>query len=546
MTHTNVRSAFFRHSFALDHGQVFQSAPYVSPDTHEWVIANSTLVPRADGSKPAIVHFELTVESFRREAAATSRGFDIAIVNLRNGDVIADDRFVQRDGANSTLGRPDDRRFDALRDLTGISGRLTADGKSAAYRRVKTAKHNANHWIVVASSPASAASWTSAFGATELAMIGLALLLVAFATHNLRATRVELEKAASTDALTGLANRRQLMLDVAEMFTGASASEPFTLALYDLDGFKSYNDNFGHPAGDALLARLAQSLAEAVEERGHAYRMGGDEFCVIANGEDASVLLAAARDALSDHAEGFNVGASYGSVAIPSETGDIDDALRIADQRMYAEKHSGRYSAGRQTTDVLMRMIAERDRDLGNHLDDVSKLCRTLAERLGLDADETTLLLRAAALHDVGKAAIPDAIMLKPGPLNDAEWTFMKQHTLIGERILAAAPALEAVSRLVRWSHERVDGSGYPDGLAGDEIPLGARIIAVCDAYDAMTSSRSYRPTPMTPDMAIAELRASAGTQFDVRVVEALADVIAEGESVQRSAGRIASGQTGG
>ena len=129
-------------------------------------------------------------------------------------------------------------------------------------------------------------------------------------------------------------------------------------------------------------------------------------------------------------------------------------------------------------------------------------------------------------LHDVGKIAVPDAILNKPGPLTEDEWQFIRQHTLIGERILGAAPSLADAARLVRASHERMDGTGYPDGLLGEEIPLGARVIGVCDAFDAMTSARPYRATPLSVEGALAELRENAGTQFDPQVVEMFCDEV--------------------
>jgi two-component system cell cycle response regulator len=186
-----------------------------------------------------------------------------------------------------------------------------------------------------------------------------------------------------------------------------------------------------------------------------------------------------------------------------------------------------------ETTDVLTTLLAERHPDLGEHGDYVTRLCESVAEIMGVPEDERPHLLRAAALHDIGKAAVPDAILGKPGPLDEEEWAFMRRHTLIGERILAAAPTLARTARLVRSSHERFDGNGYPDGLAGADIPLPARIIAVCDAYDAMTTPRPYRRTPMSREGALAELREGAGSQFDPAVVSAFESAVAtRGERV--------------
>jgi diguanylate cyclase (GGDEF)-like protein/PAS domain S-box-containing protein len=323
------------------------------------------------------------------------------------------------------------------------------------------------------------------------------------------------------DSLTGLPNRRKLLNDLEERIADPSA-EPTLLIVFDLDGFKAYNDAYGHPAGDSLLMRLGERLQAAVSGRGDAYRMGGDEFCVLAelkaDGQDA--LSAAGSTALTERGEGFEITASHGAAAIPAEASTASEALGMADQRMYARKGRKRSSAGRQATDALLKALAERNPGLGAHLDDVTDLCEAVGLEIGLSEEEMTPLLQAAALHDVGKVAIPDAILDKPGPLDDAEWEFMRTHTLIGERILAEAPALSEAAKIVRSSHERYDGTGYPDGLAGDDIPLAARIIAVCDSYDAMTSNRPYR-TAMSVEGALSELHNGLCTQFDPAVVKA-------------------------
>jgi two-component system cell cycle response regulator len=334
----------------------------------------------------------------------------------------------------------------------------------------------------------------------------------------LRASRRE----AQTDALTGLGNRRALARVLERELPRATAAQPLVLVLFDLDGFKHYNDTFGHPAGDSLLVRLGGSLAAFLRGRGSAFRMGGDEFCALFTPGDqvAEPLIVGAAAALSERGEGFEIGCSYGAIELPLEAADVADALRIADQRMYAQKNAGRTSASRQSKDVLLRALAERNPLLRSHLGGVADLAEATALGLKLSHDEVEQVRHAAELHDVGKVAVPDAILTKQGPLDEEEWAFIRRHTIIGERIIGAAPALTRTAALVRHSHERWDGSGYPDALAGSEIPLGARIVAVADAFDAMTSPRPYA-LPRTPEAALEELARCAGTQFDPAVVEA-------------------------
>jgi two-component system, cell cycle response regulator len=339
--------------------------------------------------------------------------------------------------------------------------------------------------------------------------------------ENLKIIEASREEAL-TDALTGLRNRRALVADLDRQIASAHDGAPLVLALFDLDGFKHTHDRFGHPAGDALLARLGRNLDRCLTGRGTAYRVGGDEFCAIIDpdGEVAQPILEMAARALSERGEGFSIGASYGSVTLPREAKLPAEALQLADQRMYAAKNSGREWAGIQITEALWRTLYERDATLGSHVEDVADLAAQVAGRLALDRRQIDHVRSAAKLHDIGKVAIPDAILGKPGPLDEREWQFVRNHTLIGERIIAAAPSLEGVGPLVRSSHEHFDGSGYPDGLSGTEIPLGARIVAICDAFDAMLTDRSYRPA-RDPDTALAELRRCAGSQFDPVVVEA-------------------------
>ena len=332
---------------------------------------------------------------------------------------------------------------------------------------------------------------------------------------------------ARTDPLTGLRNRRSLMDDLTEELGLATAGSPRALVLFDLDGFKEYNDAFGHPAGDGLLMRLGLRLADAVRGHGRAYRLGGDEFCVLLEPGAAGVepLALACVSALTEHGEGFEVTTSHGSVIAPGEVRTAIEALQLADRRMYARKSGRRMSAGTQSRDVLMRTLSEARPDLHDHLRSTAELALAVGRELGMNSEELDEVARAAELHDVGKMAIPDAILEKSGPLDETEWSFIRRHTIVGERILLAAPALRPVARLVRASHERWDGSGYPDGLAGEDIPLGARLVAVCDAFHAMTTNRPHQ-VRRSSAAALAELHRCAGTQFDPAVVDAFIRVL--------------------
>jgi diguanylate cyclase (GGDEF)-like protein len=340
--------------------------------------------------------------------------------------------------------------------------------------------------------------------------------------ENQRMLRTSRQEAV-TDALTGLGNRRSLEATLRERLIEAPV-RPFVLAFYDLDGFKHYNDSFGHQAGDALLTRLGARLAQALPGA-LVFRLGGDEFCVVVDEADGGAASAAlGAKSLTEHSTTFHVGCSYGLVAVPGEATDAEAAMLLADARMYERKHDRRPSAANESQGVLLRALAERNEDLGQHNDDVSVLVELVSYELGLDRAEVATVLRAAELHDVGKLAIPDAILNKPGPLTDEEWTFMRRHTIIGERIVASATSLSDVAPIVRATHERFDGRGYPDAMAGEDIPLGARVIAVCDAYDAMTTTRPYRQA-MSEESALAELWRCAGGQFDPQVVAAFTRV---------------------
>jgi diguanylate cyclase (GGDEF)-like protein len=377
-------------------------------------------------------------------------------------------------------------------------------------------------------------------GAYLLSLLTIAAALVRMAltfSENLGLVHRSRHEAL-TDPLTGLGNRRRLLLALEDVLQSASERAPWALLVFDLNGFKRYNDSFGHPVGDALLERLGAKLAEAAAPEGSAYRLGGDEFCMLAPLAECAPELIASRAvaALSERGQGFDISTACGLITLPVEARDSSAALRLADERLYADKRSGRSGDGPdQLRDVLLQVLCEREPELPDHLRDVAAMARALALRMGLEGEDLEITVRAAELHDVGKIAVPDAILNKPAPLDRIERAIIERHSEVGERILAAAPAMAPVARLVRASHERYDGGGYPDRRFGPEIPLGARIIAVCDAYHAMISDRSYE-RGITPGEAIAELHRCAGTQFDPEVVRAFCAELDAGSLVRETA----------
>jgi diguanylate cyclase (GGDEF)-like protein len=513
------KNPFFAPTLALSRDQVYQAKPYVSPDTDDWVISNSTLVPMPDRSKAGIVHFEVTLDSFRREAISRSDQ-TVLVVDADTGQVVIDSTRPQAIGA--PLGDSTDNRFRSAVHGWGAAGRLQLDGHQAAYQRIAPTPGNANHWYVVSVAHSAAGRLTGVGMLPFLLVLG-ALLFIAALVVALRRGQSVLVEAAHTDSLTGLCNRRQLVADLDAHLARASTSDPVLLILCDLNGFKAYNDTFGHPAGDALLARLGAALARDIEGHGRAYRIGGDEFCVLARPGRAGIdpVIATATRALSEHGEGFSITTSHGAALLPADASTPTEAMRAVDLRLYENKNSSRVSADAQTINALLRTIHERDPQWAERLVSTADLAGAVCQQLSIPVAEAARIRQAAQLHDIGKVGIPDEILRKPGRLTSQEWTFIQQAPSIGERIALSAPALVAVAPLIRSAREHYDGTGYPDGVAGQDIPLGARIIAACAALAAMTSDRPYADRLGTA-AALEELNRAAGSQYDPTVVAAL------------------------
>ena len=359
-------------------------------------------------------------------------------------------------------------------------------------------------------------------------------------------------RLALTDPLSGLGNHRSFQERLKhELLRAESGDEPFTLCMIDVDDFKRINDLYGHPVGDRVLASVGRRL----RQNGEAFRLGGDEFALLLPGVTADEALSTASSVLArigslELAEVGSVTASAGVAGFPHQAIDRDELIRLADSALYWAKEHGKNRVHVYRPDVvelaelrrlahgpdraarfraaasLAKAVDARDTYTGSHSTRVAELSAWIAHRLGLDREQIELTRLAGSLHDLGKLAIPEEILRKPGPLSDPERLVLQRHPEIGHRMLESL-GVDPVAEWVLHHHERWDGTGYPDRLRGEEIPLGARIIFVADAYDAMTSDRAYRGR-LTPREAIEELERCSGTQFDPEIVAAFARELAD------------------
>jgi diguanylate cyclase (GGDEF)-like protein len=389
-----------------------------------------------------------------------------------------------------------------------------------------------------------------------LVAFSLGVLLV-LAVGKVLGVREQLERArltemdrlrmvALTDNLTGLLNHRSFHEDLAEALAQATASEPLSLVLLDLDGLKDINDRQGHQEGDECICGLADALRAATGDADGAYRIGGDEFALLIRGTRAIPalnLVQRMQGGLTRTPSGHRISATAG---IAESTGSIDrdELIRRADLALINAKRNRRHGlihsatlepsvahvrTDPRETDVLASALARavdaKDAYTHSHCETVSELCALIGHELGLEPDRVAHLRTAGLLHDVGKIGIPDRILQKPEALTDEEFEVMKRHAQLGhEIVMAAERPIEA--GWILHHHERIDGNGYPAGLAGEQIPLESRIILVADAFEAITADRPYRQHSSI-EQALAELRRHSGSQFDPTCVDALRRVIA-------------------
>ena len=355
-----------------------------------------------------------------------------------------------------------------------------------------------------------------------------------------------------TDPLTGLGNHRHFHERFEQAIeTAREDGTTLSLCLLDLDDFKTVNDRYGHPAGDGVLSKVAARL----RSDGEAFRLGGDEFALLIPQIGEPLALATAQSIVTrlgaaDVSPGGGLTVSAGVATFPQHGRDRDALIRMADGALYWAKEQGKnqvrpardvanlaglHGVGDQAARIraaasLARVVDARHADSGNHSERVALFAGRIAERLGLPDEQVELTRLAGSLHDLGKLAIPEELLRKPAPLTREERRLLQRHPQIGYRMLASL-GVDPIADWVLHQSERWDGTGYPEGLMRDSIPLGSRIVFVADAFDAMTSTRPYRPALRRED-AVRELERCSGSQFDPEVVDAFVATVQPGSLV--------------
>lgn len=335
------------------------------------------------------------------------------------------------------------------------------------------------------------------------------------------------------DSLTGLYNRAFFQEELRRL--SGSREYPITILVADLDGLKLVNDTLGHAKGDEMLQACADVLRNSLRRSDIVARIGGDEFAAILpktgekTGEDLARRIRSAVEAYNKEHPELPLHLSLGVATCQSAAESLEETFKKADDLMYRNKLLNRANARNQMVSALLAALKEKDSLTSGHAERLQEMCLKMGEKLGLSPRQMADLALLAQVHDLGKVAVPDSVLFKQGPLTEEEWELMRQHPEKGYRIALSSPDLAGVADLILKHHERWDGKGYPLGIKGEEIPVECRMLAIADAFDAITSERPNRK-PMTQEEALEELKKGAGSQFDPRLVEVFLSLFSEGE----------------
>ncbi len=492
-----------------------------------------------DGVALDVTRERATAEQFQRVfelsndlIIASDRGLVIRLVNPAVSSLLGYEQDEVIGRTWSLLMHPDDAPGD-----TQVDDDFTRESATPVTLRCVT-KDGRTRWF----------SWTGAYDPEDDLMLYVGRDVTGDVEH-----RTEMERQSRTDSLTGLANRRHLVESLhAELGRAAREGRAPGVVLLDLDRFKTVNDTHGHPAGDAVLIDVGRRLRRSIRSYDTVGRWGGEEFCVILPGLESEEELHRAAEHLREAITAAPLGAgpelllsvssSAGGALAQPGLWSVEGLIDAADRALYSAKRRGRDQTRLFSELTVEDLVAEepeairlaqalalsagaREGIAETHCAQVADMAASIAAAVGLPETVVMRCRLAGWLHDLGKIAIPDAILTKAGPLDEAEWAVMRTHAEVGESIIRRIAGLADAAPAVRHHHERFDGTGYPDGLAGEDIPVEARIVACADTYSAITVDRVYRKA-RTRSEAIAELQACAGGQLDPTVVDAAISVL--------------------
>ncbi len=328
-----------------------------------------------------------------------------------------------------------------------------------------------------------------------------------------------LQFLATHDQMTGLKNRQEFIKEL-NTFKNIIGIKTFIMML-DINGLIIFNDAFGNDIGDFIIKSTAKSIVDYTKSEHNVYRVGGDSFAIILTNTNENIehYIKVLKEKIEKiQYKDINVNVTFSYVEANWDI-NVKDNISELEKRLVANKAKAEYSHYSNRITMILETLTEKYEDEKSHSNRVKSLCVRIGEKLGLDKEELKTLSLAGHLHDIGKIAIPEEILHKPGRLNNEEYEIVKTHAEIGYRILNAVAEYQDVAIATRHHHERYDGNGYPDKLKGENIPLFSRIISVVDAYEAMTSNRVYRKS-LGETFALEELKKCSGTQFDPKIVE--------------------------